>query len=121
MSTNGTKAKTCGLVAAFAAAAALCGGAAYAADMDNMVTKAPPAPAFTPPVSCGSLYDFFVTACPLTWSGVTLYGTVDMAGPTRPTARRSTRTSQPALVTFLAPAGGVRRAARRDLVSLPTA
>jgi len=80
MSMNGTKAKSCGLVAAFAAAAVLCGGAAYAADMDNMVTKAPPAPAFTPPVSCGSLYDFFVTACPLTWSGVTLYGTVDMGG-----------------------------------------
>ena len=46
--------------------------AANAADMDNMVTKAPPAPAFTPPASCGSLYDFFLTACPLTWNGVTL-------------------------------------------------
>ncbi len=77
---SGNKAKSCGLVAAFAAAAVLCGGAAYAADMDTMVTKAPPAPAFTPPAACGSLYDFFVTACPLTWSGVTLYGTVDMGG-----------------------------------------
>ena len=53
-------------------------GAAYAADMDTMVTKAPPPPAIT--ASCGSLYDFFVTACPLTWNGVTLYGTVDMGG-----------------------------------------
>ena len=55
-------------------------GAAYAADMDTMVTKAPPPPAITAPASCGSLYDFFVTACPLTWNGVTLYGTVDMGG-----------------------------------------
>ena len=30
--------------------------------------------------SCGSLYDFFVTACPLSWYGVTVYGTVDMGG-----------------------------------------
>ncbi len=78
---SGTKAKSCGLVAAFATAAALCGGAAYAADMDTMVTKAPPPPAaFTPPAPCGSLNDFFLTACPLTWSGVTFYGTVDMGG-----------------------------------------
>ena len=77
---SGTKAKSCGLVAAFATAAVLCAGAADAADMDTMVTKAPPPPAATAPASCGSFYDFFVTACPLTWSGVTLYGTVDMGG-----------------------------------------
>ena len=68
------------MVAAFATAAVLCGGAANAADMDNMVTKAPPPPAATAPASCGSFYDFFVTACPLTWNGVTFYGTVDMGG-----------------------------------------
>jgi predicted porin len=55
---------------------------ASAADMDAMVTKAPPyavAPAgFGPPVACGSVYDFFLTACPLTWYGVTFYGTVDI-------------------------------------------
>jgi len=77
---SGSKAKSCGLVAAFATAAVLCGGAAYAADMDNMVTKAPPPPAITAPASCGSLYDFFLTACPLSWNGVTFYGTVDMGG-----------------------------------------
>jgi len=78
---SGSKAKSCGLVAAFATAAVLVGAsAASAADMDNMVTKAPPAPAATAPASCGSLYDFFVTACPLTWNGVTFYGTIDMGG-----------------------------------------
>jgi hypothetical protein len=30
------------------------------------------------PATCGSLSDFFVTSCPLTWYGVTLYGTIDM-------------------------------------------
>ncbi|MGD0332695.1 MAG: hypothetical protein ABSA90_05500 [Xanthobacteraceae bacterium] len=77
---SGNKAKSCGLIAAFATAAVLCGGAAYAADIDTMVTKAPPPPAFTPPASCGSFYDFFLTACPLSWNGVTFYGTVDMGG-----------------------------------------
>ena len=45
-----------------------------------MATKAPNwvAPASTGPATCGSAYDFFFTACPLTWSGVTFYGTVDM-------------------------------------------
>ena len=65
--------------AAFATAAVLCAGAAYAADMGTMVTKAPPPP-ITAPALCGSLYDFFLTACPLTWNGVTFYGTVDMGG-----------------------------------------
>ena len=58
-------------------------GAAYAtsasaADMDTMVTKAPLPAAATAPASCGSLWDFFATACPLTWNGVTFYGTVDV-------------------------------------------
>jgi predicted porin len=66
--------------AAMSAAAVLVGAsAASAADMDSMVTKAPP-PAATAPASCGSLYDFFLTACPLSWYGVTFYGTVDMGG-----------------------------------------
>jgi predicted porin len=76
------KVKSRGLIAAFATAGVLaCGGAASAADMNAMVTKSAPmtyAPA--PPVACGSLYDFFLTACPLTWSGVTIYGTIDMGG-----------------------------------------
>ena len=28
--------------------------------------------------TCGSAYDFFFSACPLTWYGVTVFGTVDM-------------------------------------------
>lgn len=38
-------------------------------------TKAPPMAA--PLASCGSAYDFFFTDCPLTWYGITVYGTVD--------------------------------------------
>jgi hypothetical protein len=46
-----------------------------------MVTKEPAwaAPA-SGPAACSSVYDFFLTSCPLTWSGVTFYGTVDMGG-----------------------------------------
>ena len=57
--------------------------AANAADMDSMVTKAPPyavAPVAVAPASCGSVYDFFLTACPLSWYGVTFYGIVDLGG-----------------------------------------
>ncbi len=43
------------------------------------MTKAPIAYA-PPPAACGSIYDFFLTACPLSWYGVTVYGTVDMGG-----------------------------------------
>ena len=59
--------------------------AVYASDAsaaDIMATKAPP-PAVTPaasPAPCGSLWDFVATACPLTWSGITVYGTVDVGG-----------------------------------------
>src|SRR5580658_357777 len=53
-------------------------GAATAADIP---TKAPPPAAAPPaPVACGSLWDFVTTACPLTWYGITLYGTVDAGG-----------------------------------------
>jgi predicted porin len=53
-------------------------GGANAADIP---TKAPP-PAAAPatPASCGSLWDFIATACPLTWYGITVYGTVDVGG-----------------------------------------
>jgi hypothetical protein len=58
-------------------------GAACATDAsadDIMVTKA--APAMTAkgpslPATCSSLEDFVVTACPLTWNGITVYGTID--------------------------------------------
>ena len=58
-------------------------GAAYATDAsadDFMATKAAPAAttkASLPPATCSSLEDFVVTACPLTWNGLTLYGTID--------------------------------------------
>src|ERR1700675_810508 len=58
-------------------------GAAYATDAsadDIMATKAVPAAttkASLPPATCSSLEDFIVTACPLTWNGITLYGTID--------------------------------------------
>ena len=58
-------------------------GAAYAtaalAD-DIMATKAVPAAttkASLQPTTCSSLEDFVVTACPLTWNGITVYGTID--------------------------------------------
>jgi predicted porin len=50
--------------------------AARAADLPT--TKGAPAPPLTTAVgSCASFQDFLTTACPLTYSGVTLYGTID--------------------------------------------
>ena len=39
-------------------------------------------PTYAPPpsIACGSAYDFFFTACPLSWYGVTVYGTIDVGG-----------------------------------------
>jgi predicted porin len=48
-----------------------------AASAADMVTKAPPPAAVTAPVACGSLWDFISTSCPLSWYGITIYGTVD--------------------------------------------
>jgi predicted porin len=65
---------------------ALSGGlllAAYATDAsadDIVATKAAPAvSAKVPlqPAACANLEDFVVTNCPLTWNGITLYGTID--------------------------------------------
>jgi predicted porin len=63
-------------------AGATCSADAWA---DNiMVTKTPPpaaAPASPPPpVPCDSLWNFVTTACPLTWYGITVYGTIDVGG-----------------------------------------
>jgi len=58
-------------------------GVAYATDAsadDIMVTKAAPAAtakAPSQPATCTSLEDFVVTSCPLTWNGITVYGTID--------------------------------------------
>jgi predicted porin len=55
-----------------------CSGAAYAADLSTMPTKAlPVAPG---PTSCTSIQDFFTTACQLAWFGVRFYGAVDVGG-----------------------------------------
>ncbi len=48
---------------------------AYAADLP---TTNPPPPAPPTLAACGSVQDFLSTACPLTYSGVTLYGTIDI-------------------------------------------
>lgn len=76
------KVKKFSLATALSAAVTLA-GATYAtsalADMDFMAMKsAPMAYAPPPPAACGSVYDFFFTKCPLTWYGVTVFGTVDM-------------------------------------------
>ena len=50
------------------------------ASADDIVTKAQPAAttkALSQPATCSSLEDFVVTACPLTWNGITVYGTID--------------------------------------------
>jgi predicted porin len=58
-------------------------GAAYVTDAsadDVIATKATPAVTTkvpSQPATCGSLEDFVVTACPLTWNGITVYGTID--------------------------------------------
>src|ERR1700759_5577664 len=55
------------------------GGTRPSAD-DSMETKAAPAvraAAPTQPATCTGLEDFVVTNCPLTWNGITLYGTID--------------------------------------------
>jgi predicted porin len=51
--------------------------AAVARAADLPTTKGPPAPP-PGPTSCTSFQDFLTTSCPLTYSGITLYGTVDM-------------------------------------------
>src|SRR6202007_692743 len=61
-------------------------GTAQAADVaaDNIsATKAQPSAAATKaspstPASCSNLWDFVSTSCPLSWYGITLYGTVDL-------------------------------------------
>jgi predicted porin len=65
------------LVIGGTAAAAFCGASALAADLP---TKAPPAPA--PATSCfASFYGYINSSaqdCPLSWNGITVYGTIDM-------------------------------------------
>ena len=71
-----------GIPAAAIAALASCATSALAADMDAMVTKAPPvvSAAAAGPSSCTTLYGFFLTDCQLIYYGVRFYGTVDLGG-----------------------------------------
>jgi predicted porin len=62
------------IILASAAAFAVAGGA-HAADMPTQKPAPAPPPA---PASCTSPMDFITTDCPLTWYGITFYGTVDM-------------------------------------------
>src|ERR1700726_2215967 len=53
---------------------------ATAASADDLVTKAQPAAttkALSQQPTCSRVEDFVVTACPLTWNGITVYGTID--------------------------------------------
>lgn len=64
----------------FAAMALMFAGAAQAADAssaDAKAKKAPPAAAAPTPTTCSSFEEFIATDCPLSWYGITLYGTID--------------------------------------------
>jgi hypothetical protein len=67
---------------ACAALLAGCTGAALAADYDVMPTKAPlltkAPPLAAAPATCTGVYDFFLSACQLSWYGVRFYGTIDV-------------------------------------------
>lgn len=66
-------------VAAAAATFLGCAGAADAADIDNIVTKAPVVTKGPPPpASCSSFQDFILSSCQLSWYGVRFYGTIDV-------------------------------------------
>jgi predicted porin len=66
------------ILLASTAAIALC-GAAQAADLP-VYTKAAPPPLAPALVSCTSAVQFIVTDCPLTYYGITVYGTIDVGG-----------------------------------------
>ena len=66
------------ILLASTAAIALC-GAAHAADLPIYTKEPVPAPA-PPLVSCTGAVQFFVTDCPLTYYGITVYGAIDTGG-----------------------------------------
>ena len=69
--------KNIGKILLASTAAIALGGAAHAADLP-VYTKAPPPQPAPPLVSCTSAVQFFVTDCPLTYYGITVYGTIDL-------------------------------------------
>lgn len=66
--------RSCILAAVFLLLAALYATVALAEDIGG----AKPPPPASPPATCQSLHDFIATNCPLTWYGITAYGTIDM-------------------------------------------
>ena len=117
------KVKKFGLATALTAAATLV-GATYAtgalADGPMVTKSAPMAYAPPPTASCGSIYDFF-TSCPLTWYGVSVYGTVDLGG-TYQTHGTPFDRNFPTGASYLLGAGGGNATGRNgeDFVSVPT-
>jgi predicted porin len=69
--------KTFGKILLASTAAIALGSAAQAADLPLYI-KAPAPP--LAPASCTSAEQFIVTDCPLTYYGITVYGTVDVGG-----------------------------------------
>jgi predicted porin len=77
---RGRNTKRIGVFAAIIVGLVGAGRATDASADDITVTKAPPAvttKAPLQPATCSSVEDFVVTACPLTWNGITVYGTID--------------------------------------------
>jgi predicted porin len=71
--------KNIGKILLASTAAIALGSAAHAADLP-VYTKAPPLSSPPPLVSCTSAVQFIVTDCPLTYYGITVYGTIDLGG-----------------------------------------
>ena len=72
--------KKLGVSAAMILGLASCAYATGASADDIMAMKVAPTmseKASLLPATCGSLEDFVVTNCPLTWNGITVYGTID--------------------------------------------
>jgi predicted porin len=72
--------KRCGISTAMILGLAGVAYATHASADDIMATKTAPAAstkAPSQPATCTSLEDFVVTSCPLTWNGITVYGTID--------------------------------------------
>src|ERR1700722_12071366 len=76
---KGQVVKNLGKILLASTAAIALGGAAHAADLP-VYTKAPPPVAAPALVSCTSAVQFIVTDCPLTYYGITVYGTYDVGG-----------------------------------------
>jgi hypothetical protein len=72
--------KRCGLSTAMILGLAGVAYATHASADDIMATKAAPTAstnAPSQPATCSSFEAFVVTSCPLTWNGITVYGTID--------------------------------------------